>query len=333
MLLLLSAVTLVHAPHVVAQTVTTRATDLLTEPGGRPVATIVAGASVQPGRARGEFTEVTIHGFVSAGLLAGPRESFPLSVRGDGTRLRAAANTGAPILAEMRSGMGLMRIAARGQWVEVRRTGWINSAALAAVSTAASPRADQAADTAGAHRDLGPAAAQMPTALAPRELMIDDRVPLRAAPDGGTLATLETGTPLTPLARERGWIRVRVEGWVPEGAVTAADTALRASLSAADLRADPAGTRGKLVRWNVQVLALQTADPLRPDLAPDEPYLLARGPGSENALLYLAVPPSLLNVARQIPALSEVTITARVRTGRSEPVGVPVLDLLVLARR
>ena len=159
---------------------------------------------------------------------------------------------------------------------------------------------------------------------------------LRDAPDGERhLAQVPAGqgTVVTPLARDRGWVRIRVEGWVPEADLAPADSALRVSLSAADLRADPRGARGRVVRWDVEVLALQIADPLRRDLAADEPYLLARGPGAENALLYLAVPPSLLGAARALPALTPITVTARVRNGRSEPVGVPILDLQTITRR
>ena len=137
---------------------------------------------------------------------------------------------------------------------------------------------------------------------------------------------------VTPLGRERGWVRVRVEGWVKAEDMVPADSSLRAALSAADLRADPEGTRGRLVRWTVQVIKLQRADPLRKGLALDEPYLLARGPGDENALLYLAVPPSLLELAKSLAPLDEVLVTARVRNGRSEPVGVPILDLQTLVR-
>jgi hypothetical protein len=128
-------------------------------------------------------------------------------------------------------------------------------------------------------------------------------------------------------------VRVRIEGWVQEKDLAPADTAFGAGLSAADLRADPNGTRGKLVRWEVQILAMQRADPLRREMAPDEPYLLAKGPGSESALLYLAVPPSLLAEAKAIAPLTTVIITARVRTGRSDPVGTPVLDLQSLSKR
>jgi hypothetical protein len=158
---------------------------------------------------------------------------------------------------------------------------------------------------------------------------------LRAAPDARALAVLQSGATMTPLARERGWVRVRIEGWVPEREVVPADSALRTPLSAADLRADPAATRGKVVRWDVEVLSLQTADPLRRDFAQDEPYLLVRGPGSENAIVYLAVPPSLLATAKALASHTtpHALVTARVRNGKSEPLGVPILDLLSLARQ
>jgi hypothetical protein len=121
-----------------------------------------------------------------------------------------------------------------------------------------------------------------------------------------------------------------LEGWVQERDLTLADSSIRSAVSAADLRADPQGSRGKMVRWTVQILATQKADALRRDLNPDETYLLARGPNEENALLYLVVPPALLPIAKTIPELSQALVTARVRTGRSDLVGVPILDLLTL---
>lgn len=158
-------------------------------------------------------------------------------------------------------------------------------------------------------------------------------VALRAAPDARPIATIAAGTTLTPLARERGWVRVRLEGWVQERDVAPADTSIRSGVSAADLRADPQGSRGKVVRWNVQILAKQKADVLRRDLTPDEVYLLARGPNEENALLYLVVPAALLSSANAMPELTQAMITARVRTGKSDLVGVPILDLLSITPR
>jgi hypothetical protein len=159
-------------------------------------------------------------------------------------------------------------------------------------------------------------------------------VVLRGEPEGHALATLGSGTPLTAIARDRGWVRVRVEGWVREDSVQISNGST-GSLSAADLRVDPKGAKGKTVRWDVQVLALETADFLHRDLSPDEPYLLARGPGSENTLLYVAVPPSMLPAAKTLAAAAPVsaTLVATVRVGRSEPVGVPVLDAQSIARR
>jgi hypothetical protein len=170
-------------------------------------------------------------------------------------------------------------------------------------------------------------------ALSDSSLVPTTNIALRTAPDARPLATVAKGTTLVPLAHDRGWVRVRLEGWVPEKDLAPADTTVRTGVSAADLRADPQGSKGKVVRWSVQLLAKQKADALRRDLAPDETYLLARGPYEENALLYLVVPPSLMPMAKSIPELTQVMITARVRTGRSDLVGVPILDLLTMTPR
>jgi len=189
-----------------------------------------------------------------------------------------------------------------------------------AVGAAPSETAKTAAD--GAATDVAASVA----ATAP--------VALRDAPDGQPLATVSPRMTLQTIARERGWVRVRAEGWVKEGEVAPVDSS-RSVLSAADLRADPQAARGKHVRWDVQVLAMATADPLRKGLNPDEPYLLVRGPGPESALLYVAVPPAMISDARQLASLAPVpaTLDATVRVGRSEPVGVPILDAQSLTRR
>jgi len=80
-------------------------------------------------------------------------------------------------------------------------------------------------------------------------------------------------------------------------------------------------------------VSLQTADALRTGLNSGEPYLLALGPGPERALVYLAVPPALLSSAKNLPAMTDIIVVARVRNGRSEPAGVPVLDLQSLTRQ
>lgn len=155
---------------------------------------------------------------------------------------------------------------------------------------------------------------------------------IRSAPDAAPVGELRAGAGVEVVGHDRGWVRVRTEAWVPASELVPADTAYSARLTAADLRADPDAARGKVVQWTVQFIALQTADPLRRGLATDEPYLLARGPAKENALLYLVVPPSLLGTARALSPLDGIAITARVRDGRSDPVGVPILDLQAIRR-
>ena len=156
---------------------------------------------------------------------------------------------------------------------------------------------------------------------------------LRSGPRGTAIASVPHGVPLTTLARENGWVRVRLEGWLPDSVVDAAGAGASGVLSAADLRSNPAATEGRLVQWQVETLAFQTADALREGLRAGEPYLLARGPGEERAVLYLAVPDSLVERAESLRPLSSLVITARVRVGRSRPAGVPILDLLGFSRR
>jgi len=158
-------------------------------------------------------------------------------------------------------------------------------------------------------------------------------VPLRTSPDGRAVGSVDSGAVLTPLARADGWTRVRIEAWVRDDQMIPADTALQLSLSGADLRAAPERYRGAIVRWDVEFMAIQKADPLRRDLRPGESYILARGPAEESGLLYIAIPPALLGEMERVKPLDVITITARIRVGRSEPAGVPVLDLITAARK
>lgn len=307
---------------------TTAAAGLLATPSGRALATVMSGTAVQAHESRGAFTRVTLRGFVDTSFLGARRDSFAHSVRGtSGTvRLRTQASRSSRILAELNAGMGFSRVTKRGAWAEVERSGWVRTSALSSPEVAAAPQTRPpvaAAVPASVALPAPEPAESQPGALTPSR-----PVDLRSAPDGPPLASARAGTIVTPLARERGWVRVRVEGWVQERDLVSADSAVQSAPSAADLRADPEAARGKTVSWNVQVLALQYADPLRRDMAPEEPYLLARGPGTESSLLYLAVPPSLLAMAKSIAPLTNVAVTARVRNGRSEPVGVPILDLM-----
>lgn len=302
-------------------------------PNGATVATLSAGTKVHEGASKGSATLVTLEGWVDESRLGGKRDSFPASVGGKaGLRVRDAPSLKGVVLGELRPGTGVTTLGQRGTWRRVRRALWVPTSALGGAARTAAPKeaAPKAAVATPAAAAPDVATPEPPPAGA---MMTARGTALRTSPVGKVAGNLPAGVIAVPLARDHGWVRVRVEGWVVERDLVPTDSAFGASLTAADLRADPEGTRGKMVRWEVQVLALQVADPLRRELAADEPYLLARGPGTESALLYLAVPPSLLNEVKALPPLTYVFVTARVRSGRSEPVGTPILDLKSIARR
>lgn len=312
----LALVSLAAALPVAAQTPLAAAAEARGAPGGAVVGSLRAGAQVTVGAQKGADVLITVEGWVDASLLGVRRDTFPASIGGKSpARVRAVPSLQGAILAELKPGTGVKTMAKQGTWTRVRRSAWIPSSALPKAAAPAVPAQEQAQ----------PAPAGSMSASRATKVL--------ASPAGRAVGDLAAGSVVLPLARDRGWVRVRVEGWVNERDLAPADSAFGANLTAADLRADPEGTKGKVVRWEVQTLSLQTADPLRREMARDEPYLLAKGPAGENALLYLAIPPSLLTEVKAISPLTMVIITARVRTGRSEPVGTPILDLKTITRR
>lgn len=317
-----------------AQSSTARAsTELRATAGGVVLATIREGTPLATGRTANGWTAVTLDGWLHRGMTGAKRDTFALSAGTDGAMLRASADPGAPLLARLERGMGLVRVGEHGAWVHVRRSAWVRSSALAPAAAGAREEANAApVDTAAASAESAVGAAAEP-APAPGAFAAYRRTMLQSAPDGDTLAVVSPRTRVTTLARQRGWVRVQVEGWIRAADLASVDTTVLTAISAADLRAEPDKFRGETVRWQVQKIAFQTADPLRRGFAPDEPYLLARGPGAESSLLYLALPPSLVEQARGIEPLATMVVTARVRAGRSEPSGVPLLDVVSITQR
>lgn len=306
-------------------------TEVRSSPDGSTVATLLRGTSWASGETREGYTLLLIQGWVEASRFAGPRDTFPQSIGGSNTlRIREEPSLNGRILGEFQGGAGLRVTERRGNWARIRRDVWAPAGsfvAATAVSAASGTTAGAGAAAAGAD-SLGQSQPRTSASL-----RAEAPVSLRAAPGGNTLGELQPGTVVEPQARDRGWVKVRIEAWVAESLFVPADTAFATSLSAADLRIDPDGHKGKVVRWEVQVAGLQSADPLRKDLRPEEPFLLAMGPTGEDAILYIAVPPALMNDAKAIAPLERVTLTARIRTGRSAPTGVPVLELISLIRR
>ena len=328
-----------------AQVTLNLAADVRGRPGGSVVALLSPGAKLVTGAATGTETLVTFEGWVDASRLGAKRDSFPASVSGRLTlRLRAQPSSKGAIIAVLQPGTGLHTIAREGTWARVRRSAWIANAAIQRSVAASTARGAQATTQKAAAPPpvvaSGPeAAAQVPAAKAGTGALRSGAViastgtRFRDLPVGRVLGGIQGGSSVEIVSRQYGWARVRVDGWIPEKDLVSGENAAPPAVSAADIRADPQGMKGKVVQWDVEVMSLQIADPLRVELARDEPYLLARGPGEENALIYLAIPGTLLTEARALGPLAKVSITARVRSGRSEPAGTPILDLLSIAKR
>ncbi|MDX1578414.1 MAG: SH3 domain-containing protein, partial [Gemmatimonadota bacterium] len=219
-------------------------------------------------------------------------------------------------------GFLLDRVEESEGWVRVRRTGWVRSAALQPVLTGGLPGTPASR------------AVERPPAVVAdgRELLTgDSAIQLRRAPDADAVATVEPGIPITVVERGGRWTRVRIEGWVPtDQLVTSDPDSVVVDVSAGAIKANPDAYTGMRVRWQLQFIAMERAEPERVDFYEGEPFMLARAPDPGDGFVYVTVPPELLEAAMELRPLAMVDMLARVRTGRSSLMGVPVLDLLAL---
>ena len=165
-----------------------------------------------------------------------------------------------------------------------------------------------------------------------RRLMTgEEPLSVHEAPEGGEVAVVRPGTPITVVERGNRWTRVRVEGWVRSDRLVTSDVdSTLVEVSAGALRASPDEYRGMRVRWTVQFIALQRAEAERTDFYEGEPFMLVRAPDPGDGFVYVTVPDELVPAVEALESLERVDILAQVRTGRSALMGVPVLDLLAL---
>jgi SH3-like domain-containing protein len=324
-----------------AQSTAATAAAVRVAPDGRLVATMRAGGALKPGTTKGDWTAVTIEGFLHKSVVTAKKDALTIRAA-SGAALRASADPSGAVIAVIEDGVTVDKLSTRGDWMRVRRDAWVQKRDIKTVVAKAPPRV--AAIPPRAAPPPAPPAAPAPAPAAATPTRIDASAPtgdfaashpivLRAAPDGQPAGTADSAARVRIVARDHGWARVELEGWVRESELIPVDSSSVSAVSAADLRSDPEHYKGSIVRWVVQAIAVQQADPLRKGLAPDEPYLLARGPGSESSLLYLALPASMVASARALQPLSNIMVLARVRAGRSEPSGVPILDVLRIVPR
>ena len=307
------------------------------EPGGRRLARLARGAIVDGGETRGEWTQITLEGWIFATSVGpSPRPDFDLAVtRAPEENLRSSA--GGALVAKLAEGFGLKKVGQDDRWVHVTREGWVSTSALAAIpdvsatrtvdSTSAAPPQGVLTPGRSPGGDTTPPAPATPTNRAqPARPTTRYRAPDR--PEAGT-GTAET--PVRVLSRSGDWARVQIEGWVKATELPATPGGgVQVGVSAAELRAEPQRYAGQVLRWTLQFIAVQKADDLRPDIPTGATYVLARGPLPERGFVYVIVPDAKLASIQALAPLATIQVTARVRQGRSRYLGNPVVDLISL---
>jgi hypothetical protein len=302
------------------------------EPDGVPLVALPAGAPVEAGRTRGSWNEATVEGWIYTNSTERTRrDGYDLVVTTDaGENLRRTPN--GPVVGRVREGTLLERVGQKGNWTRVRRNGWIPKQALRtpAAQQPAAPRPRPTGATAAGAAASVPASAPGPAQPAggPERVQTARETPLGATAAGGTLGTLQAGTPARIVARSGDLVKVQVEGWIPADAVAVSDSGALVGVSAAEVRAEPARFVGQTLEWRLQVIAVKTADELRSEMPPGQPYLLTRGPLPEPGFVYVIIPSAQAAAFQALPPLQEVVLRVAIRAARTRFLTTPVAELV-----
>ena len=294
------------------------------EPQGAPLVTLPAGAPVDAGEGRGDWREVTVEGWIYTPSTAPTRrDGFDLVVaESEGENLRRTPN--GPVVGRAREGTLLERVAQKGKWSRVRRAGWVPKTA---VTRPVQPSQAQAAAPKPAAKPARTPAPAPAAAVPPEEFRTGRETGLGATPEGPVYGTIQGGTPARVIGRAGEWARVQVEGWVRQADLEAAGDAAHAGVTAAEVRAAPDRYVGQQLDWRLQVIAVQTADELRAELPPGQPYLLTRGPLPEPGFVYVAIPSDRVEAFRALAPLQEVVLRVTIRAARTRYLATPVAEL------
>jgi len=298
------------------------------------VATLLKGAEVVAGRTDGDWREVTVEGWVyTASTATTNRDGFDVAITATGgENLRREAN--GSVIARLRTGAGLDKLATQGGWTRVRRTGWVPRKALE------NPSAPPARTPAQATAQRPATTAQRPAATAPAENATDNPAEgyaavlrptsLAVTPDGAEAGTLKPGATAQVLARNGDWVRVQLEGWMHAADLGPVATEARQGVSVAQVRANPARYVGQLLDWTVQFISIQTADELRPEIPVGRKYLLTRGPLPEPGFVYVIVTAEQLRRFEGAEPLEEFTLRGRLRATSTKYLPTPVVELVAI---
>lgn len=281
---------------------------------GRLLGRLEAGAVLERLGGQDGWTRARVRGWarseslspISGGFEVEPEEA-PLLDRANGDAFGALVQ-----------GVDVRRVGGSGEWFEVEMIGWLPDSAVAAVAPRPEPE------------PVRPARAAPATGEAALVGRLSRSSELRAAPEGGEVATLPAGTVVRAGETRGGWTRVTVEGWVRDGAIVAGEEAgVDPEIVAG---AAPEAFVGREAAWTLEHVALQTAEEWRTDLVPGETFDLARVPGPAGLYVYLAIPDRLIPAFQELEPFETIRVEGRVRTGKSALTGAPILDVSRLQR-
>ena len=308
--------------------------DLHREPSGTPLVTLPAGAPVETGERRGNWREVTVEGWIyTPSTSPTKRDGYDLVVsEGDGENLRESPN--GEVVGRAREGTLLEKVRQKGKWTQVRRAGWVPRTAVTpppkapAQGTAAPARPAQGRPSKAA--PPAPPAAAPPSPDATTRFRAARETPLATTPDGPSHGTLQSGAPARVVSRAGEWTRVQVDGWVRTADLEEAGGGALTGVTAAEVGASPERYVGQTLEWRLQLISVQTADELRAELPPGQPYLLTRGPLPEPGFVYVAIPAQQAEAFRALPPLQEVVLRVTIRAARTRYLSTPVAELVAV---
>lgn len=287
---------------------------------GRLLGHLHRGAPLERLGGRGDWTRVGVHGWMWRRSLERAGGHYRVTP----VRENLRDGPSGEILGTLERGVEVRRVGGNDNWFEIEMIGWLPDSAVrppaganAAPGGNGEPRTDAAP----------PEASPSPPPPAPASRVTAGRITeetgLRGAPGGAIVTTIPSGTVLRTIERRGTWTRVAVEGWVPSEAVST-DGGTASAPEAVALAPDR--FTGRRVQWTLEHVALQQAEAWRSDFKDGEWYGLARVPGGAT-YVYLIVPAALLDEFRGLSPFETIRIQGRVRTGRSDLTGNPVIEV------
>ena len=288
-------------------------------PNSPVLAELLEGVTLFGSDSASNWVAVALEGWIwSRSVEQSDEDEFDLRVNvSGGENLRESPN--GAVVARVSQGTYLNELARTGNWIHVRRNGFVWASSVERVLTAQATSGD---------RPAGPEpAARLDHALLAHETR------LATVPEGEEAGRLEAETPVRILARSGDWVRVQTEGWVRESDLKPAAANVLEGVSGAEVRARPEEYDGKLIQWTLQYLATQVADELRSGIPEGQRYILARGPLPEAGFVYVTFPQSRLPEIERLSPLAQLVVIGRVRVARSKYLGNPILELVDIAVR